>query len=47
VTSPAVAFIAIIGVWVYILVVFVCREFCNGIGKGLDLRQHRIELGVC
>ncbi len=44
--SPAVVFIAIVCVCVYILVALVCREFCDGLGESLDLRQHRVKLGV-
>ncbi len=44
--SLAVAFIAIIGVWIYVLVALVCHEFCNNLGEGLDLCRHCVELGV-
>ncbi len=42
----AVAFIIVIGVWIYVLVALVCREFCDGLGESLDMCQHRVELGV-
>jgi hypothetical protein len=44
--SLAVAFIAIDGVWVDILVGLLCCEFCNSLCEGLDQHQHRIKLGV-
>ncbi len=44
--SPAIAFLAIIGVWVEVIVALFCREFHNGFGEGLDLHRHCIELGV-
>jgi hypothetical protein len=31
--------------WVYIFVTLVCREFCDGLGEGLDLCQHCVKLG--
>ncbi len=44
--SLAVAFITIVGVWFYVLVALVCREFYEGCGEGLDLCQHCVELGA-
>jgi hypothetical protein len=44
--SLAVAFLAIVGVWVNILVALVCCELRDSLGEGLDLHQHCIELGV-
>jgi hypothetical protein len=44
--SPAVAFLAIVGVLVDILVALFCREFCDSLGEGLDLRRHHVDLGV-
>jgi hypothetical protein len=46
VTSLAIAFITIVCVWVYVLIALVCREFCDGLGEGLDLCRHHVELGV-
>ncbi len=46
VLSLAIAFLAVIGVWVDVLITLVCHEFCNGLGEGLDLCQHCIELGI-
>jgi hypothetical protein len=46
VTSLVVAFIAIVCVLVYVLVALVCHDFGNGLGEGLTLRRHRVELGV-
>ncbi len=45
-TSLAIVFIAVVCVWVYVLLALVCREFCDGLGEGLDLRRHCVELGA-